>query len=102
MKIKVTTKWGQMTIDPGQIYEVNVQINPWDNTYRVEFILDGKRDRMYADLQSAAEISTLIKKIAMELDFIRLYKYKDNTGNMQIDEPRRLNALRSRGGDTET
>jgi hypothetical protein len=101
MKIKVVTKWGQMTIDPGQIYEVNAQINPWDNVYRVEFILDGKRDRMYADLQSAAELATLIKKVSMEMDFIREYKYKDRNGAMQIDEPRRLNSIRARKGDTE-
>ena len=99
MKIKIKTKWGQLTVDPGEIYEVNAQINPWDNVYRLEFVMEGRRDRLYADLESSMDIAILIKKIAMEMDFIRKYKYKDRNGIMQIDEPRRLHALRNRGAE---
>jgi len=97
MKIKIKTKWGQMMIDPGEVYEVNAQVNPWDNMYRLEFVMEGRRDRLYADLANFMDIAVLMKKIAVEMDFIRQYKYKDSSGNMQINEPRRLSALRSRG-----
>ena len=99
MKIKIKTKWGQMMIDPAEVYEVNTQINPWDNIYRVEFVMEGRRDRMYADLGSFMDIAILMKKVAVEMDFIRQYKFKDSTGHIQINEPRRLSALASRGAE---
>ena len=96
MKIKITTKWGQITIDPNEVYEVNAKVNPWDNEYRVEFIIEGRRDRVYADLKSSMEVALLLKKIAVEMDIIRKYKFKDRQGHIQINEPLRLHTLRER------
>lgn len=95
MNIKIQTRWGVMNINPEEIYEINVKINPWDNVWRIEFIMEQTYTPLYADMASSTEIANVIRKVSIAMDHIRQYKYRDQHGVMQINEPRRLALMNS-------
>ena len=97
----IRTKWGKMDIDPSKIHEVNIQFNPWDNIYKFEFVIEGSFNRLYAEMSTPEELTRLVSKLSRELSFVKQYKYRDtNTGQMQINEPRRLSAINERKRNT--
>ena len=97
----IKTKWGKLQIDPNRIHEINVQLNPWDNIYRIEFTVDGSFERLVADVESPGELAGLVRRVASELAFVRQYKYKDRNGVMQINEPRRLQMVNRMENENE-
>lgn len=100
--IVIKTKWGKLQMDANAINEINVQIKPWDNLYKLEFVMEGTYNRQYAEVDSLSALSTLIHKLTNELTFVKQYRYKDGlTGRMQVNEPRRLQALANRKPDEE-
>ena len=96
MNMRIRTKWGQIIIDPERIYEIKVFINPWDNVYKVEFVMEHTFEIIPADLPDANEVALLLRRVANEISFVKQFKYKDTTGRLQINEPRRLAAIKQR------
>lgn len=96
MNLRIRTKWGQIQIDPERIFEVRVIINPWDNVYNIEFILDRSYEKITAKMESISELSLAMNRVENELQFVKQYKYRDQFGQLQIDEPRRLSLRRQR------
>jgi hypothetical protein len=96
MSTIIKTKWGQLIIDAEQIYEVNIRINPWDNVYTIEFILEGSYQRLYAEFNTSNELMNHLRFIISDIAMVKQYKYKDSTGQLQIDEKRRMSIMNSK------
>lgn len=94
MNTIIRTKWGQISIDPSSIYEINTHINPWNNTYRIEFILEGSYQRIPMEFSTMRELMNTLSSISSDLERVKEYKYMDSSGMLQIDEKRRLNVLK--------
>jgi hypothetical protein len=96
MNMRIRTKWGQIIIDPERIFEMRVVVNPWDNVYKVEFVMDGTYEVIPADVANANELNALMRRVTNELHFVKQYKFKDTTGHLQINEARRRSAFKER------
>ena len=95
MNFRIKTKWGQVVIDPEHVFEVNVKMNPFENIYRIDFIMDNFH-KQTVDLGSMSELGTVLRRITNELHFIAEYKYKDTNGRIQFNEPQRLRSMKAK------
>lgn len=95
MNFRIKTKWGLVVIDPEHVFEVNVRMNPFEHVYRIDFVMDNY-NKQSVDLSSMSELGTTLRRITNELQFISEYKYKDSSGRLQFDEPRRMGVMRKK------
>ena len=96
MNTIIRTKWGQLTIDAASIYEVNTHINPWNNSYVIEFIMEGSYQRLPTEFQNMDELLNTLRSIVSDLNTVKQYKYKAVDGSIQVDEKRRLRIMKER------
>lgn len=96
MSMRIRANWGQIIIDPERIFEVRIVMNPWDNVYKAEFVMEGTYEVIPAELANANELTALIRRVANEMHFVKQYKYKAPNGSLVIDEPRRLAAMKEK------
>lgn len=97
MSMRIKTKWGQINIEPERIFGIDVTINPWMNIYRITFVIENSYERIAAEMDSISELMTAMNRIENELTFVKQYKRVDpSSGQLVIDEPRRLAAMRER------
>ena len=88
MDMKIKTKWGKITINPEKIIEVNLRMNVFENSYKIEFVIDGGQ-RIYADMNSADELALTFKSIVNKMNIVKQYKFWDGY-SIQVDESRRM------------
>lgn len=89
MEMTIKTKWGKIKVEPEHIYEISIRINPWDNIYWLELILDHGQ-RLNVEFDGPTDLVKVFKSLLSRLAIIRNYKYRDNDGSLQINEPMRL------------
>jgi hypothetical protein len=96
MKLKINTKWGSMDIDPEKIDEMTLKLNPWNNVYKLTIYFNNPAFVAEGDFKNMEDLNYALLRITQELDFIKQYKFRDESGALQINENKRLRLTKER------
>jgi len=96
MDMRIRTKWGQIIINPELIIELVVTIKPYDNQYRIDFVMQSNDyNGIFADLPNLDELNTTLRRLTREIEFVKQFKRKNQYGQFEVDERRRMKAIQT-------